>query len=215
MSCPVFRWVRTVTHRVLPMEDRMSVWDRKREWKLYSSFVRRGRRSPNHSDDSLNCSTQVWEALKSAGWCREPGEIWDQKWVFWPILEQQEPTESRSQVFFCVNETLITTNTHRDSQRCSRKTTSAHLTISESQNQWNVFACSSQSVSVLHYNLQSTRGRRRAALQWGATVDSVTGRNRKGRRLASVCVFLCMCCLWWLCEPTTLRQMFESQKRFS
>lgn len=100
---------------------------------------------------------------------------------------------NRSQVFFCVNETLITTNTHKDSQRCSRKTTSAHLTISESQNQWSVFACSSQSVSVLHYNLQSTRGRRRAALRWGATVDSVTGRNRKGRRLASVCVFLCMC----------------------
>ncbi len=215
MSCPVFRWVRTVTHRVLPMEDRMSVWDRTRDWKLYSSFVRRGRRCPNHSDDSLNCSTQVWEALKSAGWCREPGEIWDQKWVFWPILEQQEPTESRSQVFFCVNETLITTNTHRDSQRCSRKTPSAHLTISESKPMKCL--CMFQPVSLctaLQPPVHQGGGGEQHC-RWGATVDSVTGRNRKGRRLARcVCVSLHVR-LWWLCEPTTLRQMFESQKRFS
>lgn len=114
MSCPVFSWVRTVTHWVLPTEDRMSVWDAKRERKWYS-FVQMSE-SFRWLSKLFHTFTQVSGAFRSAGWWREPGEIWDQKWVFGPIPEQQKPTESRAQVYFCVNETLITTNTHRDSQ---------------------------------------------------------------------------------------------------
>lgn len=139
----------------------------------------------DHSDDALKINDY---RLFHAGferfqrcWSME-GTWWDQKWMFWPIPEQQqEPKESGcvtlvKVLFLCVKETIIMTNAHSSATRHSLNNFRLPDEIwkPKATLQCLCSKCSSWSVFLLRYNLQSTGGRR-----WAATRQRHKGVEQK------------------------------------
>lgn len=134
---------------------------------MYSSFVRR--RCSNHSDDWLNCSTLVDEGNLVRSEIRSG--CFDR---FLSSRNQRKPNLKS-----CVNETLITTNTHRLATMLSRNNVCPldHIGKPQSMKCLRMFPAGQ---SLYCITTSSPPG-------GGATVDSVTGRNRR-RSPVSECV---------------------------
>lgn len=146
----------------------------------------------DHSDDSLKINnyrlfhmfTQVskrFRGFRGAGWWREPGEI--RSGCFDRFLSSSRNKRKADachfgKSFFCVNETIIMTNAHIHSSATRHSLNNFRLPDKiwkpKPMLQCLCSKCSSWSVFLLHYNLQSTRGRR-----WAVTRQQHKGVEQK------------------------------------
>lgn len=152
-------------------------WERgKREWKLYNSFALN---RLDHSDDSLKINNYPsrsllrFQALSGLQRCwlmvRSDVDVVADSWAAAGTNGKRMCVslwyESFS-VFVCVKETIIMTNAHIHSSATKHSLNNFH----QPDEIWKpkpmkslCSKCSSWPVFLMHYNLQSTRGRRWAA----------------------------------------------------